>query len=142
MRSFTVRSERIPSWASVFSLMGSSPIQKCLSFGRNQISLYCALGPAERAGNFFHRRPVLFCVFFFSSSFSFIRTKASAVQFCLVCSLSTMKLPGQFSPMRPRFSLRHLFLFSASALLVIVTYRPYSGSGSVDDAIDVDHFKQ
>ena len=58
-----------------------------------------------------------------------------------------MKLAGQFGSIRARFSIRHLFLFSASALLVIVTYRPYSNNNSPvlsavaenSDVIDSDH---
>ncbi|XP_057374784.1 galactosylceramide sulfotransferase-like [Daphnia carinata] len=41
-----------------------------------------------------------------------------------------IKLNGHFGSIRGRFSVRHLFLFSASALLVIVTYRPYSNNNS------------
>lgn len=95
------------------------------------------------------RSGVFYCIFLFCARSVLVESLPEI--FRVVCCASAgemMKLVGQFGSIRARFSIRHLFLFSASALLVIVTYRPYSNNNSPvlsaavaenADVIDSDH---
>lgn len=134
MRSFTVRSERIPSKASLLASVSlmvytPAPIQiVCLPAGIKSV-----FKKLSSSSNVFKS----FIVFIFLKINKFFCVLFSQFFFSVT---GMMKLTGQFG--RLRFSIRHLFLFSASALLVIVTYRPYSGvsvSTTENETTDVYH---
>jgi len=163
MRCFTVRSERIPELSLFASASVSLLILRlfvptlqsvCLSAGIKSVSTARSLPLNVRENSTESSLFVCFvssliiCSLPLRPAVLFLGYSYNRIAASFASAGEMMKLVGQFGSIRARFSIRHLFLFSASALLVIVTYRPYSNNSSPvlssaavenADVIDSDH---